>query len=368
MRTDTDLALDESSAVGGLFPIEQNPGVSHSGHERNHLFMNLGGAQFADVSPLTGLDDPADGRAWARLDYDRDGWQDIVTVNANSPLLRLYRNGIGDRLAGSNARNFIALRFVGSNWGAAPAEGKSARDGYGAIVRVHAGSDTWTREHRCGEGLAAQNSETMVVGIGANTTVDRIEIEWPSGQRQEIPNRAAGELLTVYEDPTQAPGGLPFAAEEYRTGRQNRSAGGSDPPALGLLRPLSGKRSNAALTMYTSMATWCPKCKGELPQLAYLRQRFGEDELAMQAVPIDPQDTQAKLEQYLTEYRPPYEMLFGLAPGDKQNFEVMVQSLTQIPEALPATVITDSEGLVLVAKAGVPSKSEIEALLDRVRR
>ena len=37
-------------------------GRSLSGHERNHLFVNQGGQQFKDLSILSGLDNPADGR------------------------------------------------------------------------------------------------------------------------------------------------------------------------------------------------------------------------------------------------------------------------------------------------------------------
>ena len=65
---------------------------SQSGNERNHLFMNQKDHELKDVSLISGLDSIADGRANAIWDFDRDGFQDIVLVNANNPLLQLFHN------------------------------------------------------------------------------------------------------------------------------------------------------------------------------------------------------------------------------------------------------------------------------------
>ncbi len=166
MRTDYDLAFADDSQMGLIFPIEQAPGVSHSGHERNHLFMNMGGERYMDLSPLSGLDDQTDGRAFALLDYDRDGWQDLAVVNANAPLLRLYRNRIGERAGAGERGNMVALRFVGVNQTAQPVSGFTVRDGYGAKIRATMGDVLLFREFRAGEGLASQNSDIMILGIG----------------------------------------------------------------------------------------------------------------------------------------------------------------------------------------------------------
>ena len=47
--------------------------LSISGKERNHLFLSIGGEQFADVAGGSGVDHPGDSRSMAVLDYDRDG-------------------------------------------------------------------------------------------------------------------------------------------------------------------------------------------------------------------------------------------------------------------------------------------------------
>ena len=138
-------------------------GASLSGHERNHVFLNESGSDFRDVSGLSGLDHPGDSRSFAILDYDRDGWQDLALVNANAPLLQLFRNRIGES---GGSGGMVAVRFEGGNHSGASGSGWSARDGYGARVVVDAAGRQLVREHRSGEGLAAQNSATLLVGVG----------------------------------------------------------------------------------------------------------------------------------------------------------------------------------------------------------
>ena len=187
---------------------------SFSGHERNHLFLNLGGKRFMDISGNSGTDSVADGRAFGLWDYDRDGWQDIALVNANAPLLHLFHNEIGRLSKGRSSAQMVALRFVGGNQTAAPAD-FAPRDGYGAIASVTVNGMSLLREHRCGEGFAAQNSDTMIIGLGDNSVVSELSVRWPSGMKSEKRNVPAGSLITVFEDAAQSPDGSGFAVESY---------------------------------------------------------------------------------------------------------------------------------------------------------
>ena len=121
--------------------------LSFSGHERNHLFVNEHGKRFTDLSGLSGLDSPADGRGFALCDYDRDGWADIAVVNANAPWLTLYRNQLRSCRPD---HEMIAIRFQGGNRTARSSAQWSNRDGYGARVELEIEKDRIVREHRCG--------------------------------------------------------------------------------------------------------------------------------------------------------------------------------------------------------------------------
>lgn len=186
---------------------------SLNGHERNHYFANLGGKAFADISALSGLDNPADGRGFAVLDYDRDGWADVALVNANQPLLNLYHNNM--EAAGMRS-GIIALRFVGGNRTPVPSPTFSCRDGYGARVTVDLGDTKIIREHRCGDGWSTQNTSTMMIGIGSRKRVTSISVKWPSGKSTSLPGLSEGTLATVYENPSDCPSAGTFIAAPYR--------------------------------------------------------------------------------------------------------------------------------------------------------
>jgi hypothetical protein len=186
---------------------------SLQGSERNRYFANRGGKAFANISALSGLDNIADSRGFAVLDYDRDGWQDVALVNANQPLFNLYRN---EMPASGMKGGVIAIRFVGGNKSASPTKEFANRDGFGARVMVEVGGTKLIREHRCGDGWSTQNSPTMLVGIGAESTVAAVEVSWPSGKKSRVTNVAEGTLVTAYENPADGPGGAAFAQAPYR--------------------------------------------------------------------------------------------------------------------------------------------------------
>jgi ASPIC/UnbV protein/VCBS repeat protein len=186
---------------------------SLNGNERNHYFANRGGRSFVDISALSGLDNPADSRGFAVLDYDHDGWQDIALVNANQPLFNLYHN---EMPSVGVTGGMIAIRFVGGNRTAGPSREFACRDGYGARVKVDLGETKLIREHRCGDGWSTQNSATMIVGIGSHTNVASITVQWPSGKTASARAIPEGTHLTVYENRADSPSKTAFVGAYYR--------------------------------------------------------------------------------------------------------------------------------------------------------
>ncbi len=186
---------------------------SLQGNERNHYFANREGHSFMDISGISGLDNPADSRGFALLDYDRDGWQDVALVNANQPLFNLYHNEMA--AAGLNG-GMIAIQFVGGNRTPGPSTEFTCRDGYGARVKVDLGDTKLIREHRCGDGWSTQNSATMIIGIGSHTNVASITVQWPSGKTASARGIPEGTLLTVFENRADSPSKTAFVGSPYR--------------------------------------------------------------------------------------------------------------------------------------------------------
>ena len=345
----------------GRLPEE---GSSFSGHERDKLFLNLGNGQFKDVSGVSGADDPGDGRVFALLDFDHDGWWDIAEINANAPSLKLYQNRFGADPAWRAAHNVIAFRVVGGNREAKPAAGRSNRDGFGALVTLDLGDTRLVREHRAGEGFAGQNSATMLVGIGAHKSARRVTVHWPSGKTQTVDGVAANRLVTIREEAADGPARVELA--DYTKGGTPAWAAASrtapSPPARITVDVPAGA-PGSDLRMFVTFATWCQACRGDLPQIARLKDAYPDHRLGIFGVPIDPNDDRAKLDEWVATQRPPYTMLVGLPPEQPAAVKRLLGERLR-RDALPSTVVTRRDGTVLKVMEGVPTLSDLRVLGD----
>ena len=374
MRTDNRAGFNRDFRhLDGILPLGRlvKDGASLSGYERDSVYYSLGGTQFANISGISGLDHPGDGRSFAILDYDRDGWTDFVVVSANAPTVQLYRNQIGEGSEQARKHHMVAVRFVGGNHTAQPTAAWSNRDGYGALVTLTLDGLTLRREHRAGEGFAAQNSPTVLIGIGARDHVNALTVRWPSGKVQEVASIPANSLVTIYEDPTQSPTRSAFVIEPYQEKRSARTLPHAtarsvdSAPRLQVAQvPVKGPRPQ--LVLYTTMATWCAACLTELPQFNMLRATFQPHELGMFGVPYDEKEGAGKLSAWATANRPPYTLLTE-APNDyKATVKQTAIDILKL-DGIPASIVTDGEGRVLLAKWGPPSVSEVRELLMRTR-
>jgi len=61
---------------------------------------------------------------------------------------------------------------------------RSNRNGLGATLRVHAAGHTYTKYNDGKSGYLSQSVLPLYFGLGEATTIDRVEVDWPSGQKQ----------------------------------------------------------------------------------------------------------------------------------------------------------------------------------------
>jgi hypothetical protein len=101
------------------------------------------------------------------FDLDEDGDLDIVTLEMNQPPMVLTSN-----LSEKKELNYLKVALVGS---------KSNKSGIGAMVRVIAGDDVYTRMHDGKSGYLSQSLYPLYFGLGNHTEVDRVEVTWPLG-------------------------------------------------------------------------------------------------------------------------------------------------------------------------------------------
>ena len=339
---------------------------SLSGGERNHFFSNRKGTAFTDLSALSGLDTPADSRGFAVIDYDRDGLPDVALVNANQPLFNLYHNEIpaSGSLSGGG---MIALRLVGGNNTSTPSKTFTGRDGYGAKVTAALGDMNIIREHRCGDGFAAQHTATMMLGLGTRPSAARVSVRWPSGKMTETEMVPEGTLLTCYENPAEAPGGEAFVRSPYRVKLPDRSS----LPAARTPFPTAvndvGAKPGSKIRVYTSMASWCAACMKHLPVQKHLAEEMAGEPMELIAVPIDDTDDEATLKTYVGQRKPAYRLLAALPPAQRAIFRADLEKLLGHEPGLPSSVITDGAGGVIAVLPGLPTLSQLRSWLPAER-
>jgi hypothetical protein len=115
---------------------------------------------------------PASSRSAAIFDVDGDGALDIVVNEFNGPPQVLISN-----LAQKRKIHFLEVKLIGT---------KSNRDGLGATVQVQAGGKTYSQFHDGKSGYLSQSLIPLYFGLGEATSVERVEVRWPSGTRQVL--------------------------------------------------------------------------------------------------------------------------------------------------------------------------------------
>ena len=181
---DNDGWLDMFVANGHLHPELDRSFLGLFYAQRNLLYHNRGG-RFVEAGAGSGgvWNIEKVSRAAAVGDYDNDGDADLFVMNLNdSPTL--LRNDSG------GANNWLGLQLTGT---------VGNRDAIGARVWVRAGGMEQVREVQRGYSFQAQHDPRLLFGLGRGRGVEEVEILWPSGRRQLIPDPPLGRYLKVRE-------------------------------------------------------------------------------------------------------------------------------------------------------------------------
>jgi hypothetical protein len=161
----------------------QMNGRSLAGYQQKRVWLNDGAGAFTEVAQAVGVQDRLDGRAVALVDLWNRGVLDAVVANQCGPVL-VYRNQVRP----GNA--WVEFALTGN---------KSNKSAIGARVTVSWKGRKQVQEIRGGEGFASQNDRRLHFGLGPVSTVEKVEIRWPSGQTQTLTALATNILHKVKE-------------------------------------------------------------------------------------------------------------------------------------------------------------------------
>ena len=154
-------------------------------HKEPLLMFENTGRIFKDVSASSGtvFSKMFSGRGMAVGDFDNDGDADVLTSNNGEPPL-LLRN------QGGNKNNWVGLHLVAT---------KSNSAAVGAVITWQAGTVKRTRLKTSGGSYLSSHDPREILGVGAATKVDSIEIRWPSGKVDRLTNLPLNKYVKVTE-------------------------------------------------------------------------------------------------------------------------------------------------------------------------
>ena len=95
------------------------------------------------------------------------------------------------RNVAKNANHWISLKLVGGP--------KSPRDAIGAKVFLSAGGVRQRADVISGGSYGSSSDQRVHFGLGSATKVDKLEIQWPSGKKEEVVAPGVDRILKVVE-------------------------------------------------------------------------------------------------------------------------------------------------------------------------
>ena len=158
-------------------------GETFSGEGRIVLFRNEGSAGFRDVTHETGLDKIVlrQPRSVIAFDFDGDGATDLlITQNDGPPVL--LKN------VGANKNDWLQVGLSGDG---------DNRMGIAARVEISAGALRQVLQLSGGSGYLEQGPAMASAGLGMEGAADVVRIVWPSGAVQDELRVAGGNRIVI---------------------------------------------------------------------------------------------------------------------------------------------------------------------------
>jgi enediyne biosynthesis protein E4 len=228
--------------------------ITHLDFELNRLYHNNGDGTFTDVTYSSGIGNKAmllSGVAAKFIDYDNDGWPDILQVNGamvdnvslyhsevqyKEPLLMFHNVGSGHfekvseslgpdfmrpvagrglatadffndglvgfavncrgdfpelmRNEGGNGNHWLEVLLIGT---------KSNRDGIGAVLKLSAQKFVRVEQAEGGTSYMSASDPRIHFGLGTHAKIDSLAITWPSGHVDKLTDVPIDRIIAVKE-------------------------------------------------------------------------------------------------------------------------------------------------------------------------
>jgi hypothetical protein len=147
----------------------------------NQFFKNQGDNQFKKVTTAWSSNQVSFSNGCIYADLDNDGDLDIVVNNVND-FVQLLENTT------DSINHYLKIAFKGN---------KANQLGIGASVKVFTSTATYFAENFNTRGYLSSVPPILHFGLGENTAIDSLIVNWPSGERQILKNIETNQQLTL---------------------------------------------------------------------------------------------------------------------------------------------------------------------------
>lgn len=333
-------------------------GGSWSGRERNVCYRNRGDGSFDDVAFASGLDLPADGRAFVAMDLEGDGDLDLLLLNRTGPRLRAFRND-------TQAPPAVSVRLSAQ-------PGNS--EGVGARLWLETDQRVIMREITSGAGFLSQGPRLAHFGINAEEQPRTLRVRWPAGEDAVFTRlpEARGEWQVRHDDPAIR---LARAGALSREASESESAP-ADTPGTWLATPvpaptfaLGGPRRDVAFTaspgqptLVNLWATWCPPCRTELAEFSEAADALSKAGVRVVAVSVDDAETRDAVPAFVQDLGESIEVAYA-DEAFLGSYSIVNRNLFdhQREIALPTSFLIDDDAQIRKIYRGPVSPSQVVA-------
>ncbi|HEV2479025.1 MAG TPA: CRTAC1 family protein, partial [Puia sp.] len=154
----------------------------------NYLYLNRQNDHFDDASAAAGIDLPSMSAGAAYVDLDNDGDLDLVVNNIDKePFVFINHTIQKDRPITSH---FLRIRLKGDPPNTA---------GIGAKLWLTTAGNRQMLEQSPVRGYLSSVDQTLLFGLGKNTSIDSLTIDWPDHRCQTFYHLRADTTLTLWQ-------------------------------------------------------------------------------------------------------------------------------------------------------------------------
>ena len=150
----------------------------------NFIYKNNGDLTFKDMRDEWGIYHPSSSYGAASADLDLDGDMDIICANANETPY-VYKNNSEKDKTINNYINFKLKGYGGNTYG------------LGTKIKIYYGDTMQYIQHTNVRGFISTTENILHFGTGKNKNIERVEITWLDGKKQELKNITCNQVLLV---------------------------------------------------------------------------------------------------------------------------------------------------------------------------